>query len=61
MVDLSKLVSVSGKNYGEPLNDLVCVCGFENALSAGQLIDFDDLGPSDDGSHRVIIHTKTPR
>ena len=41
-VDLSKVGIVSGKNYGEPLDDPVCICGFERALSARQLIDFGD-------------------
>ena len=41
-VDLSKFGSISGKKYEEPLGDPVCVCGFEKALSAGQLIDFGD-------------------
>ena len=39
-VDLSKLVIVSTKTYGEPLDNPVCVCGFEDALSAGHLIGF---------------------
>ena len=41
-VDLSKFGIVSEKKYGGPLDDPVCVCGFEKALSAGQLIDFGD-------------------
>ena len=41
-IDLSKLGSVSGKKYGEPLGDPICVCGFKKALSVGQLIDFGD-------------------
>ena len=41
-VDLSKFGSVSGKKYGEPLGDPVCVCLFESTLSAGKLIDFGD-------------------
>ena len=41
-VDLSKFGIISGKKYGELLDDPVCVCGFEKALSAGQLIDFGD-------------------
>ena len=42
-VGLSKFGSISGMKYGEPLDDPVCVCGFEKALSAGQLIYFGDL------------------
>ena len=42
VVDLSKYGSISGKKYEEPLGDAVSVCGFENALSAGQLFDFGD-------------------
>ena len=41
-IDISKLGTISGKKHGEPLDDPVCVCGFEKALSAGQLIDFSD-------------------
>ena len=40
--DLSKFDTESGKKYGDPLGDPVCVCGFEKALSARQLIEFDD-------------------
>ena len=46
-VDLSKLGTISGKKYGEPLNDPVCVCGFEKDLSAGKLIDFSDSARSE--------------
>ena len=42
LVYLSKFGTTSGKKYGEPLEDPLCVCGFENALSAGRLIDFED-------------------
>ena len=42
VVDISKLGSVSGKKYGEPLGDPVCVCSFEKAILAVQLIDFGD-------------------
>ena len=35
VIDLSKLGPVSGKKYGEPLDDPVCVCGFEKTLSTG--------------------------
>ena len=41
-VDLSKFGTMCGKNYGEPLDDPVCVCGFEKAISAGQLIESGD-------------------
>ena len=41
-VGLRKFDIISGKKYGKPLDDLVCVCGFEKALLAGQLIDFGD-------------------
>ena len=41
-VDFSKFGTISGKKYGEPLDDPVCVCGFEKALLARQLIDFGD-------------------
>ena len=41
-VDFGKLGTISGKKYGEPLEDLVCVCGFENALLTGQLIERGD-------------------
>ena len=34
-VDLSKFSSLSGRRYGDPLDDPVCVRGFEKALSAG--------------------------
>ena len=39
-IDLSKLGSKSDKKHGEPLDYPVCVCRFDKALSAGQLIDF---------------------
>ena len=35
-IDLGKSGSISGKKYGEPLDDPVCVCGFEKILSAGK-------------------------
>ena len=41
-VDLSKLGTKSGKKYGEQLDDPVYVCGSQNVLSTGQLIDFCD-------------------
>ena len=41
-VDLSQFGHVSGKDYGVSLSDPLCVCGFEKALLAGQLIDFGD-------------------
>ena len=56
-VDFSKLGTISGKNFVEPLDDPVYVCGSEMALSVGQLIDFWRLGSSSDGLHRAIIHT----
>ena len=31
-VDFRKLGTVSGKKYGKPLHDPVCVCGFEKAF-----------------------------
>ena len=40
--DLSKFGTISEKKYGEPLDGPVCVCGFEKAFSAEQLIDFRD-------------------
>ena len=33
--DLSKFGSIPCMKYVEPLDDPVCVCGFEKALSAG--------------------------
>ena len=42
VIDLSKFGSIPGKRYGEPLDDPVCVCGFEKALSVRQLIDLGD-------------------
>ena len=42
-VDFSKFGTISGKKYGEPLDDPVCVFGFEKAHSARQLIDFGDI------------------
>ena len=41
-IDLSNFATISGKKCEEPLDDRVCVCGFEKALSAGQLIYFGD-------------------
>ena len=40
--DFSKLGNISVKKYEAPLADPVGVCGFEKALSAGQLIYFGD-------------------
>ena len=41
-VDFSEFGCFSDKNYGEPLGEPIKVCGFEKALSAGQLIDFGE-------------------
>ena len=40
--DLSKLSIASEKEYGELVDDPLCVYGFEMALSVGQLIDFGE-------------------
>ena len=40
--NLSKLGTISSKKHGEPLDDSLCVYGFEKVLSAGQFIDFGD-------------------
>ena len=42
-INLSWFCHVSGKGYGEPLSDPICICGFERALSAGKIINFGDL------------------
>ena len=41
-IDLGQFDHVSDKGYGEPLSDPICVCRFEKAQPAGQLIDFGD-------------------
>ena len=42
VVDFSKFGIMPGKKYEESLGDPSYVCGFEMALSAVQLIGFDD-------------------
>ena len=42
-VDLNKFGCLLNFKYGEATGELVCACGFEKTLSAGQLIDFGDL------------------
>ena len=39
---LSKISTIPGKKYEEPLHDPVCVCRFEKTLSAEHLIDSGD-------------------
>ena len=43
LADFSKFGGFSGPKYGEAVSESVCVCGFEEALLALQLIDFDGL------------------
>ena len=62
-IDLSQLGNISGQKYGEQLSDPVCVCGFEKALSAGELIDFGDpLRPVMECieliSTRLLVHSR---
>ena len=62
-VDLSKFGTISGKKYGEPLDDSVCVCGFEKTLSTGQLIDFGDpvhpvMDRMEHLSTRHLVHSR---
>ena len=62
VIDVSKLGIISDTKYGEPLDDAVCVCGFEKSLSAGQLIDFGDtVRPEmyciEQLSTRQLVHT----
>ena len=62
-VDLNKLGSISGKKYGEPLDDPVCVCSFEKVLLAEELIDFGDpVRPMMDCieqlSKRQLVHSR---
>ena len=62
-VDFSSFDCLSEKEYGEPLDEPIFVCGFEKALSAGLLIDFGDpTRPVTDCieqlSTRQLIHSR---
>ena len=50
-VDLSKLGTISGKKYGEQLDEPVCVCGFEKALFPWKIYRLWRPGSSGDGLH----------
>ena len=62
-VDLSKLGTISGKKYGDPQDDPVCVCDFEKSLSARQVIDFGDpvrlvMDCIEQLSTRQLVHSR---
>ena len=42
-VDFNKFGCLWNIKYGKAIGEAVCVCGFEKAFSAGQLIYSDDL------------------
>ena len=62
-VYFSKLGCLSNKKYGEPLGEPICVCGFEKALSAEQLIGFGDptrpvMDCIEQLSTRQLVHSR---